>query len=165
MSKPKFERTQAETARRAADPLRHIPGRTHEVAAGNAARAGKPCGDGRLGRPSLGKARRHAIEMPTHPLRGAALSASALAQPFSFCTDAAFSVSGWRSASSAAIRTWLSPGLLSPRVLNYSPPTVNPSTRIVGAATDPRNSKSLAISEILKNNSFRFPATVISSTG
>src|SRR5258708_15093168 len=49
--------------------------------------------------------------------------------------------------------------------LHYSPPTVRPSTRIVGAATDPRNSRSLAISEILKNNSFKFPATVISSTG
>ena len=35
----------------------------------------------------------------------------------------------------------------------------------VGAATDPRNSRSLAISEILKNRSFKFPATVISSTG
>jgi len=56
-------------------------------------------------------------------------------------------------------------GALATEVLNYSPPTVSPSTRIVGAATDPRNSKSLAISEILKNNSFRFPATVISSTG
>src|ERR1700693_2027201 len=47
----------------------------------------------------------------------------------------------------------------------YSPPTVRPSTRIVGAATDPRNSRSFAISEMLKNNSFRLPATVISSTG
>src|SRR5579864_75546 len=47
----------------------------------------------------------------------------------------------------------------------YSPPTVSPSTRIVGAATDPRNSRSFAISEILKYNSFRFPATVTSSTG
>ena len=37
--------------------------------------------------------------------------------------------------------------------------------RIVGAATEPRNSRSLAISEMLKNISFRFPATVISSTG
>jgi hypothetical protein len=49
--------------------------------------------------------------------------------------------------------------------VDYSPPTVRPSTRIVGAATDPRNSKSFAISEMLKNNSFRLPATVISSTG
>src|SRR5579862_6228873 len=48
---------------------------------------------------------------------------------------------------------------------SYSPPTVRPSMRTVGAATDPRNSRSLAISEILKNISFRFPATVISSTG
>jgi hypothetical protein len=48
---------------------------------------------------------------------------------------------------------------------SYSPPTVRPSMRIVGAATEPRNSRSLAISEMLKNRSFRFPATVISSTG
>ena len=47
----------------------------------------------------------------------------------------------------------------------YSPPTVRPSMRIVGAATEPRNSRSLAISEMLKNRSFKFPATVISSTG
>ena len=47
----------------------------------------------------------------------------------------------------------------------YSPPTVRPSIRIVGQATDPRNSRSFAISAILKNSSFRFPATVISSTG
>ena len=30
----------------------------------------------------------------------------------------------------------------------YSPPTVRPSMRIVGAATEPRNSRSLPISEI-----------------
>jgi hypothetical protein len=47
----------------------------------------------------------------------------------------------------------------------YSPPTVKPSIRIVGAATEPRNSRSLAISEMLKKTSFKFPATVISSTG
>jgi hypothetical protein len=49
--------------------------------------------------------------------------------------------------------------------LDYSPPTVSPSTRSVGAATEPRNSRSFAISEMLKNNSFKLPATVISSTG
>src|SRR5215469_11035704 len=48
---------------------------------------------------------------------------------------------------------------------DYSPPTIRPSMRMVGAATEPRNSRSLAISEMLKNKSFRFPATVISSTG
>src|ERR1700722_393947 len=48
---------------------------------------------------------------------------------------------------------------------HYSPPTVRPSMRIVGAATEPRNSRSLGISEMLKNISFRLPATVISSTG
>src|SRR5579863_6700254 len=48
---------------------------------------------------------------------------------------------------------------------NYSPPTVRPSMRSVGAATEPRNSRSFAISEMLKNRSFRLPATVISSTG
>jgi hypothetical protein len=58
-----------------------------------------------------------------------------------------------------------SPGGTASAHHTYSPPTVSPSTRIVGAATDPRNSRSLAISEILKNNSFKFPATVISSTG
>ena len=47
----------------------------------------------------------------------------------------------------------------------YSPPTVRPSMRMVGAATEPRNSRSLPISEMLKNISFRLPATVISSTG
>ncbi len=47
----------------------------------------------------------------------------------------------------------------------YSPPTVSPSIRIVGEATLPRNSRSLAISEILQNMSLRLPATVISSTG
>src|SRR5579885_2280548 len=47
----------------------------------------------------------------------------------------------------------------------YSPPTVRPSIRIVGAATDPRNSRSLAISDMLKKSSFKLPATVISSTG
>src|SRR5580700_75349 len=54
--------------------------------------------------------------------------------------------------------------LMVPQV-SYSPPTVRPSMRRVGAATEPRNSRSLAISEMLKNISFRFPATVISSTG
>src|SRR5271156_6143942 len=49
--------------------------------------------------------------------------------------------------------------------LVYSPPTVRPSIRSVGEATEPRNSRSPAISETLKNISFRFPATVISSTG
>src|SRR5882724_7412449 len=48
---------------------------------------------------------------------------------------------------------------------NYSPPTTRPSMRMVGQAMEPRNSRSLAISEMLKNSSFRFPATVISSTG
>jgi hypothetical protein len=47
----------------------------------------------------------------------------------------------------------------------YSPPTVSPSSRSVGAATAPRNSKSLPISEMLTSMSFKFPATVISSTG
>src|SRR5581483_11279590 len=47
----------------------------------------------------------------------------------------------------------------------YSPPTVNPSIRIVGQAMAPRNSKSLPISEMLKRSCFRLPATVISSTG
>src|SRR4029077_18047982 len=47
----------------------------------------------------------------------------------------------------------------------YSPPTVSPSMRMVGDATEPRNSRSLPISEMLRNMSFRFPATVISSTG
>src|SRR5271155_3181080 len=51
------------------------------------------------------------------------------------------------------------------RARPYSPPTVRPSTRSVGAATEPRNSRSLAISLMLKKSSFRFPATVISSTG
>ena len=48
---------------------------------------------------------------------------------------------------------------------SYSPPTVKPSMRRVGEATEPRNSRSFAISEMWKNMSFRFPATVISSTG
>src|SRR5450755_2506243 len=48
---------------------------------------------------------------------------------------------------------------------NYSPPTIRPSIRMVGQAMAPRNSRSLAISEILKNISLRLPATVISSTG
>src|SRR5216683_3188260 len=47
----------------------------------------------------------------------------------------------------------------------YAPPTVRPSMRMVGEATEPRNSRSFAISEIWKNISLRFPATVISSTG
>src|SRR5207248_4553353 len=37
--------------------------------------------------------------------------------------------------------------------------------RMVGEATAPRNSRSLAISEIFRNISFKLPATVISSTG
>jgi hypothetical protein len=49
--------------------------------------------------------------------------------------------------------------------LAYSPATVMPSMRIVGEAMAPRNSRSLPISAILKNMSFRLPATVISSTG
>ena len=49
--------------------------------------------------------------------------------------------------------------------LPYSPPTVSPSMRMVGAATEPRNSRSLAISERFMNISFRLPATVISSAG
>ena len=40
-----------------------------------------------------------------------------------------------------------------------------PSIRNVGHATDPRNSRSLPISTILLIMSFKFPATVISSTG
>ena len=47
----------------------------------------------------------------------------------------------------------------------YSPPTVRPSTRMVGQAIEPRNSRSLPISARFKKISFRFPATVISSTG
>jgi hypothetical protein len=49
--------------------------------------------------------------------------------------------------------------------LAYSPATVMPSMRIVGDAMAPRNSRSLPISAMLKNMSFRLPATVISSTG
>ena len=56
-------------------------------------------------------------------------------------------------------------GQLRPSYTSYSPPTIRPSIRIVGLATDPRNSRSFAISEMLKKRSFRFPATVISSTG
>src|SRR5881396_1350583 len=48
---------------------------------------------------------------------------------------------------------------------SYSPPTVRPSMRMVGEATAPRNSRSLAISEIFRNISFKLPPTVISSTG
>lgn len=51
------------------------------------------------------------------------------------------------------------------RVSCHSPPTVSPFMRMVGAATEPRNSRSLAMSEMLMNISFKFPATVISSTG
>src|ERR1700734_1624174 len=58
---------------------------------------------------------------------------------------------------------FIEPGSHSLLSRHYSPPTVRPSMRIVGAATEPRNSRSLAISEILKNISFRLPATVISS--
>src|SRR5258706_1662724 len=47
----------------------------------------------------------------------------------------------------------------------YSPATVRPSMRMVGAATDPRNSRSLPISLMWKNMSLRLPPTVISSTG
>jgi hypothetical protein len=49
--------------------------------------------------------------------------------------------------------------------LAYSPATVMPSMRIVGEAMAPRNSRSLPISAMLKNMSFKLPATVISSTG
>src|ERR1051325_4357222 len=37
--------------------------------------------------------------------------------------------------------------IVRPYVVVYSPPTVSPSMRIVGAATAPRNSRSFAISE------------------
>ncbi len=37
--------------------------------------------------------------------------------------------------------------------------------RMVGQATAPRNSRSFAMSEMLKKISFKLPATVISSTG
>src|SRR5207249_3823527 len=47
----------------------------------------------------------------------------------------------------------------------YSPPTVSPSMRRLGDATELRNSRSLATSEMFMNMSFRLPATVISSTG
>ncbi len=47
----------------------------------------------------------------------------------------------------------------------YSPATVMPSILSVGEATAPRNSRSLPISAMLKNMSFKLPATVISSTG
>src|SRR5579863_7714512 len=47
----------------------------------------------------------------------------------------------------------------------YSPPTISPSILMVGQATGPRNSRSLAISAMFKKMSFKFPATVISSTG
>src|SRR5664279_1917676 len=47
----------------------------------------------------------------------------------------------------------------------YSPATVIPSMRNVGDAIDPRNSRSFPISLMFENMSFRFPATVISSTG
>src|SRR5581483_11851968 len=47
----------------------------------------------------------------------------------------------------------------------YWPAMVRPSRRMVGAATEPRNSRSFPISVMLQNMSFKFPATVISSTG
>src|SRR5262249_51191008 len=47
----------------------------------------------------------------------------------------------------------------------YSPATVMPSMRSVGAAMEPRKSSSLAISEMFWSMSRRLPATVISSTG
>src|SRR5581483_6947147 len=51
------------------------------------------------------------------------------------------------------------------RHLDYSPPTMSPSMRMVGAATAPRKTRSLPISEMFMKTSFRLPATVISSTG
>ena len=51
------------------------------------------------------------------------------------------------------------------RLWIHSPATVMPSMRSVGDAMAPRNSRSLPISAMLKNMSFRLPATVISSTG
>src|SRR5260370_30329167 len=56
-------------------------------------------------------------------------------------------------------------GRPSPHELSYSPPTVRPSRRIVGAATLPRNSRALPISEIFQNMFLSLPATLISSTG
>src|SRR5579863_4077169 len=55
--------------------------------------------------------------------------------------------------------------LTVPDKRSYSPPTVSPSILIVGEAVEPRNSRSFPTSEILKKISFKFPATVISSTG
>ena len=49
--------------------------------------------------------------------------------------------------------------------LAYSPATVMPSILSVGDAIELRNSRSLPISAMLKNMSFKLPATVISSTG
>src|SRR5215470_9884560 len=50
-------------------------------------------------------------------------------------------------------------------ISSYSPAIVMPSMRSVGQAVELRNSRSLPISVMLLSMSFRFPATVTSSTG